>query len=900
VALYRDKTVRKKQQDHIEYLYQVLLAIRNVNQLIVVEKNRDVLLQRICDLMVETKGYNHCRIIYTDDSGKVKQVYDTSSVKNEPHIGDNVDRYPCSEKLVRDKVTVIDNPQETCGKCSFYSGTSGYSVLVMPLSHIGKSYGLFTVAVPVDMTAPYELSLFKEIVGDISFALYSLDVEEDRACIVEALRESEARYRSLVEDSSVAISVTVDGEIVYASPERLKLTGHASKEDLIGVSGVDSVVSEDKAGIRERLESRMRGEEVSSVHHFKLRTNNGGVIHVVDYMSDIMWEGKAAVMHILQDITEQKRLEEAVKERNLEITESKEKLEALHNSALNYYMADTPEKIAEHTLDTVDKILGFTHASYSVVEDDTRRIIATKGTEMSLSLVLPFDAGEVVVRAFKTGETQIVPDTRLDLDYLNYLGEMLLSELAVPIKIDGKVVGVINVESEDLDAFTERDSMLIEILANHAAAAIQRMQRTQERVEYQEKLRALHLNAQQLSAVTSLQEVYDVTLETMESTLGLLGASVLMVEGDVLRQVARSKWMPSEVELPLDGGGITVKVVREGKSVIVPDVTKSKDYLYARDISGSTGMGERVDFLSELAVPIILNDKVIGVLNVESLQLDAFTELGQKLVEVLSEHVASAITRLRQSEEKIELEKHVLVQQVQVEMAQELDDLKTQFISTATHELRTPVTSILGYLELVIADNSQDLPETVKNDLNVVHRNANRLATLTDDLLDVQRITSGRFEIHQVQVDLVSTLNEIVEELTPMFAEKQHVLQVNAPAELIVDADEIRISQLFINLLRNANKFTPAEGDIAVSVESLESHVQISVKDSGIGLSKEDMEKLFKPFPGIHHGLQVSSSGLGLAICKGIVDMHNGEIWVESEGHGKGSTFTFTIPNSSE
>jgi signal transduction histidine kinase len=121
-------------------------------------------------------------------------------------------------------------------------------------------------------------------------------------------------------------------------------------------------------------------------------------------------------------------------------------------------------------------------------------------------------------------------------------------------------------------------------------------------------------------------------------------------------------------------------------------------------------------------------------------------------------------------------------------------------------------------------------------------------------------------------------------------------LEVEAPLELIIDVDVTRISQLLINLLRNANKFTPEEGKISVTVDSSEEHFVFAVKDSGIGLSEEDMGKLFAPFPGIHHGLSVTSTGLGLAICKGIVDMHQGKIWVESEGPGKGSTFSFTLP----
>ncbi len=217
-------------------------------------------------------------------------------------------------------------------------------------------------------------------------------------------------------------------------------------------------------------------------------------------------------------------------------------------------------------------------------------------------------------------------------------------------------------------------------------------------------------------------------------------------------------------------------------------------------------------------------------------------------------------------------------------------------MNTATHELRTPVTSILGYLELILSDPIREIPADIRQDLKVVIRNANRLATFTNDLLDVQRLTSGKFDIKLKPVDLVNTINETLGELSHMFNEKQQVVDLVSPKELIVDVDELRISQLFINLLRNANKYTPEKGNITVTVEPSYDHVLISVKDTGVGLSEEDMGKLFAPFPEIRPRLGVTSTGLGLAICKGIIDLHHGEIWVESDGPDKGSTFHVKLP----
>ncbi|MFH2110654.1 MAG: GAF domain-containing protein [Candidatus Bathyarchaeota archaeon] len=251
--------------------------------------------------------------------------------------------------------------------------------------------------------------------------------------------------------------------------------------------------------------------------------------------------------------------------------------------------------------------------------------------------------------AVEFGETQLIPDTRLDPDYLRFPDKSFLSELAVPVKIDGDVVGVINVESERLDAFTDQDRMLAETLAAHAAAATTRLRRVEERMEYQRKLRALYLNAQQLNMAKDLQAAYDVTLESMEHTLGLQRASVLMVEGDALRQVAQSSQLTPGLELPLNGKGVTVKAVKEGKSIMVPDVRLCGDYVYARGLPGLEEVDSE-DSLSELVIPITADDKPVGVLNVESTDLDAFDEHDVWLLELLASHTGLAVSRLRHLE----------------------------------------------------------------------------------------------------------------------------------------------------------------------------------------------------------------------------------------------------------
>ncbi len=227
-----------------------------------------------------------------------------------------------------------------------------------------------------------------------------------------------------------------------------------------------------------------------------------------------------------------------------------------------------------------------------------------------------------------------------------------------------------------------------------------------------------------------------------------------------------------------------------------------------------------------------------------------------------------------------------------------LDKMKSRFISTATHELRTPLTSIKGYTELIRSGRIGKVPKKIDELFKVVERNADRLSKLTDDLLDQQRIESGRLEITSEPLQLQELIEEVVQEFQPFISKKNQVLNVQISADLSeVMVDRTRVGQVIINLLSNASKFTSSSGKISIKARESDGMVEVQVSDNGIGIAKEDISKLFEPFPDIPKpSITESSVGLGLSICKGIIRLHGGKIWAESEGKDEGATFTFTIP----
>lgn len=409
-----------------------------------------------------------------------------------------------------------------------------------------------------------------------------------------------------------------------------------------------------------------------------------------------------------------------------------------------------------------------------------------------------------------------------------------------------------------------------------------------------EKLDALHRYSMSLSHANSMDEIVNETLSIMKSSLNCSLGSFQVVNDEYLDTFdhfnSRSSdegLLRTDRRMPLDGKGITTKAAREEKTILVNDLRSSYDY-----VSGSSGRS-----MSELAVPIIIKNKAIGVLNVESILLNAYNSTDVKLLETLSLHVSSAIDRIRSNEDRERMEYQYMVEKVNKEHAEELDRIKTDFMRTATHEIRTPITSIKGYTELMDILVKESENPTLSKYLEVVSRNVERLEHLSNDLLDIQRIESGRMVINHSQVNVGSLVSQVSDELTPILNERMQTLQLNFPYdELVLNADPLRLLQVLINLVANASNYSPKESEISLKVTDVGKSIRFSVGDKGVGLQREDISKLFVPFPDIQMKDYQRGSGLGLSICKGIVDLHHGSIGVYSDGLGCGATFEFEIP----
>jgi two-component system phosphate regulon sensor histidine kinase PhoR len=229
----------------------------------------------------------------------------------------------------------------------------------------------------------------------------------------------------------------------------------------------------------------------------------------------------------------------------------------------------------------------------------------------------------------------------------------------------------------------------------------------------------------------------------------------------------------------------------------------------------------------------------------------------------------------------------------------ELQQLKSNFLSTVSHELKTPLHSIKGFVNIILAEKASTGPltEIQRDFLSTVRNQSNRLERMILDLLEFSKLESGQIKLKLQPINLTSLSEAIIEQLRPVADEGEVKLLSLIEEELALEGDRFRIEQVFHNLIANAIKFTPSAGQVIVTGSLTPTMVQITVRDTGIGIPEEEQERIFERFYQVDDAQtrRYDGTGLGLAICKHIIERHGGSIWVESK-LGEGSAFHFTLP----
>ena len=461
--------------------------------------------------------------------------------------------------------------------------------------------------------------------------------------------------------------------------------------------------------------------------------------------------------------------------------------------------------------------------------------------------------------------------------------------IATPIFLKETLIGVLILETKKSGArFTDEDRQTIEILARHAALAIENARLYEEARSLNEQFALL---TKEVSLSRNLDQVFAHLAENLKRQLDYDWFGITLHQ--------TSEEGSAEIMLAHTGGAIPgfplPSVAPSGHSALL-SVIREQQPLIAHDLTGPSRYQEdavlrEAGFRSYGIIPVTLKGRVIATLNLLSRKVRHFSEAQAGALLPLANHLAPFIENARLFEE---LKK-------KKQEAEEASRLKSEFVSRVSHELRTPLNAIMGYGSLLLEETFGEINGGQREALSALHRNARELLELINNILDLSKIEAGKSALHREPVNLKSLLEVTFENLKPLMQEKALAFQWEFPENLpVIESDPRKVRQVILNLLSNAIKFTD-RGSIRVTAkESIDPPgVLLSVRDTGIGMREEDIPTIFDPFRQIDGSLtrQAGGTGLGLAIVKNILEVLQGRIEVESR-LGIGSTFTVFFPRT--
>ncbi len=463
---------------------------------------------------------------------------------------------------------------------------------------------------------------------------------------------------------------------------------------------------------------------------------------------------------------------------------------------------------------------------------------------------------------------------------------------SLPLQIRNETIGFLGIQASPDNPLTPDEQEFLDAVSKEVAEALEAarlFEQTQDALSEQERLTAELETVAQVSTVASTILEADALLQAVvdlsKTSFNLYHVHIYLLNETGRKLVLKAgagnvgRLMALEGrEIAIDADSLVARAARTRQGVLENNVRKTVDFLPHPLLPNTQ---------AEMAVPMILGDKLVGVLDLQSDTIDSFTHEDLKIQRTLASQIAIAIENARQYAEQVETSKKL----------REVDQLKSEFLASMSHELRTPLNSIIGFADVLLEGLDGDLNERMEEDVRLIRESGSHLRELIGDILDMSKIEAGRMELRYEDVDMRQMANDIMATAQPLAQQKNLDMYLDLDdAVTTARIDRTRIRQVLWNIMGNAIKFTD-KGSVSLSMRDEGSHLLVAIRDTGIGIKEENIPIVFEQFRQIDGGLNraASGTGLGMPITKKLVEIHGGDIWIESV-YGQGTTFFFTLP----
>jgi GAF domain-containing protein len=606
------------------------------------------------------------------------------------------------------------------------------------------------------------------------------------------------------------------------------------------------------------------------------------------------------------------RLFQELQHRNRQLTEALEQQTA--TSEILRVISSSPtdlQPVFQTILDNAVRLCEAQNGALFRFDGETLRGVSVHNVSPAMeayALGTPFRPGrESVVRRVALERRLIhMPDVLADPELTAYRtgpyrDQGMRSVLAVPLLKENDLIGVIVIHRKEVRPFTDKHIALLKTFADQAVIAIENVRlfqeleaRTRELAQSVGELRALGEVGQAVSSTLDLQTVLS-TIVRHAVQLSRTDGGVVYEYDEAVEEfhLRASHLMEAEVIEALQatpvrpGQGATGRAATMRAPVQLPDILNEQEFTGTR----VRPIFARLGYRSVLAVPLLREGRIMGALTVWRKQAGSFSTEVIQLLQTFATQSALAIQNAR-------LFREIEEKSRQIEAA---NRHKSEFLANMSHELRTPLNAIIGFSEVLGERMFGELNEKQAEYTDDILTSGRHLLSLINEILDLSKVEAGRMELEVATFDLplaIDNARTFVRERATKHGINLDVTVDERLGDFV--GDERKIKQILLNLLSNAVKFTPEGGRIGINARQADGSVEISVSDTGIGISPEDQAKIFEEFRqvGGDYAHKREGTGLGLTLAKKFVELHGGKIWVESEV-GKGSTFSFTLPERS-